>query len=66
MGKKVSFFGLWGLHNREEIQIKRLGMIEDQLKTLYGVANNLRDENTTLKYQKDNLETMFLDLKKEI
>ena len=66
LGKKVSFFGLFSLHNRDEINAKKMVMFEDQLKTLYQEINNLREENTGLRRQNENVETVFVDLKRDI
>ena len=66
MGKKVSFFGLFSLHNRDEINAKRMVMIEDQIKTLYQEVTSLREENAALRRQNENVETVFVDLKREI
>jgi|TARA_B110000305_G_C19314386_1_gene575625 hypothetical protein len=49
LGKKVSFFGLFSLHNREEISVKRMAMIEEQIKLLYKEIIILRDENGGLR-----------------
>jgi len=66
LGKKVSFFGLYSLHNRDEINAKRMVMIEDQLKTLFQEVVSLREENTALRRQNENVETVFVDLKRDI
>ena len=66
LGKKVSFFGLYSLHGRDEINTKRMVMIEDQLKALYSEVKHLREENSALRKQNENVETVFVDLKRDV
>lgn len=66
LGKKVSFFGLYSLHNREEIAVKRMAMIEEQLKILYKEIAILREENHSVRKQNEKIENMFIELKREI